>query len=135
MLMNQSSYKKNGIKYMTSQCVTLHLDVVIFVIGSDSAPFFCNRSKQWIKGNMVNLICETKSVLTQDILIMITCSNKTLQLPKTMAVLSAFTESFEVSTKLIGLPPVASKLMQLFVHWQTDINETVTCYSFATYKI
>ena len=83
MLMNQSSYKKNGIKIYDEAACDFTSRCRYFCHQFGQCSVFCNRSKQCIKGNLVNLICETKSVLTQDILIMITCSNKTLQLHKT----------------------------------------------------
>ena len=44
--------------------------------GFPSFHQFSAALKQWIKGSLVNLIRETKSVSKQDLLIMITCSSK-----------------------------------------------------------
>ena len=40
--------------------------------------------KQWIKGSVVNFICETKSVSKQDALIMVACPSKVVQGTETM---------------------------------------------------
>ena len=37
------------------------------------------RPKEYIKGSLVNFICEAKSVSKQDALLMITCSCKVVQ--------------------------------------------------------
>ena len=42
------------------------------------------KAKQWIKGSLASLICETKSLSMQDLLIMITCSSKNVQSPETL---------------------------------------------------
>ena len=49
-----------------------------------SASIQDEQSKQWIKGNLVNFICEAKSVSKKDVLIEITCSLKVVQWPETM---------------------------------------------------
>ena len=46
----------------------------------DSSVF--NTSKQWIKGNVINFICETKSVSKQHALIFIIFSSKNCNEPK-----------------------------------------------------
>ena len=41
-------------------------------------------TKQWIKENVVNFICESKSVSKQDVLIMVTWPSKVVQWTETM---------------------------------------------------
>ena len=68
--------------------------------------FIFKIAKQWIKENVVNFLCETKSVSKQDALILIARSSKIVQWTKTM--LSKLTTfpciHWVMETKLFVLP-------------------------------
>ena len=72
------------------------------------------HSKQWIKGNVVNFICETKSVPKQEALIMATWPSKVVQWTKTCfpswLLFPIFIESCRKSVNIRGIPKLTGKI-------------------------
>ena len=69
-----------------------------------------NYQKQWIKGSLVNFICEAKSVLKQNVLIIVTCPSKVVQWTEpcfpSWLLFSVFIESFRIKNSF-----------ERFVYW------------------
>ena len=69
---NDKNWTERGRAFLDSRPAVL----LILLMDPNS---FLKTTKQWIKGSLVNFICEAKSVSKQDALILITWSSKVMQ--------------------------------------------------------